>query len=583
MNQHAVNAVLPLTASTAADTGSILQRKYSCGQHTEGGVCATCKGTKLRLQRSHTATNVPIISPPPIVNDVLHSPGRPLDTTARTLMESRFGHDFSKVRIHTDTKAHNSARAIQARAYTVGREVVFGSGEYSPHTSQGKLLLAHELTHVLQQGAQLPKNNLVIGSPNDSHEHEADRIAKSVVCEPAVPVGTETSATNYQYVSIDLGSSAESQHNPTQSPQKLQMVPAAPTGSTYRFCGFGITTHIPGFIQSHFTGSYDVDYTTGCNWIWGNAWSSLWELYDSQDTLLDSDRESPFGGYTIRGSDVGRGSPGDGQARWSLWYQITHSQPWLRDDPDAYPHHWVEFDVYQNPIRNPNTTLREETGPVVWQDNFTPAEDGASLSYNFSATASRTTTDSQTTNVSATIGGQQSSNIGFEYEGLTGGFSRALSYSSTVSLSRMHSVSVATSQTLSRQFTQPNLRGGVTYSISMRPLYHLVDGTVDTIPHRNGVITGTGQSITGAIRVLKGMDLQITSNAPEGGQPQARPWRCTASCNVEGTEPQCTGRVNGEGTGPNQNAACRAAKKDANNNVPRGCYKRHCQCDCSQG
>src|SRR5262249_33693260 len=69
---------------------------------------------------------------PPIVEEVLNSPGKPLDAATRQLMESRFGHDFSHVRVHTDAKAAASARAVNAQAYTVGRDIVFGQGRYQP-------------------------------------------------------------------------------------------------------------------------------------------------------------------------------------------------------------------------------------------------------------------------------------------------------------------------------------------------------------------------------------------------------------------------------------------------------------------
>jgi len=90
---------------------------------------------------------------PPVVDEVLSAPGRPLDDATRTNMEARLGHDFAGVRIHTDDPAARSARAVDARAYTVGGDVVFGAGEYRPQTTEGMALLAHELTHVVQQGA----------------------------------------------------------------------------------------------------------------------------------------------------------------------------------------------------------------------------------------------------------------------------------------------------------------------------------------------------------------------------------------------------------------------------------------------
>jgi len=89
---------------------------------------------------------------PPEVDAAVSAPGRPLDPGARVFMEGRFGHDFSSVRVHTDDRAVSSAEALGARAYTVGTDVVFGAGEYAPETEAGRHLLAHELTHVLQQG-----------------------------------------------------------------------------------------------------------------------------------------------------------------------------------------------------------------------------------------------------------------------------------------------------------------------------------------------------------------------------------------------------------------------------------------------
>jgi hypothetical protein len=89
---------------------------------------------------------------PPIVHEVLRSPGRPLDGSTRAFMEPRFGQDFSGVRVHTGEHAADAASSIDARAFTSNRNVVFGAGEYAPQTEAGRRLLAHELTHVVQQG-----------------------------------------------------------------------------------------------------------------------------------------------------------------------------------------------------------------------------------------------------------------------------------------------------------------------------------------------------------------------------------------------------------------------------------------------
>ncbi len=88
---------------------------------------------------------------PGLVHDVVHSPGQALDASTRGFFEPRFGHDFSQVRVHSDVRAAESARAVNALAYTVGRDVVFGASQYAPGSAEGSRLLAHELTHVVQQ------------------------------------------------------------------------------------------------------------------------------------------------------------------------------------------------------------------------------------------------------------------------------------------------------------------------------------------------------------------------------------------------------------------------------------------------
>ncbi len=88
---------------------------------------------------------------PSTVNDAVNSPGQPLDQATRAEMEARFGYDFSRVRVHCGAAAERSAQAVNAHAYTVGRDIVFASGRYSPRTTEGQRLLAHELTHVVQQ------------------------------------------------------------------------------------------------------------------------------------------------------------------------------------------------------------------------------------------------------------------------------------------------------------------------------------------------------------------------------------------------------------------------------------------------
>jgi hypothetical protein len=103
-------------------------------------------------------------------------------------MEERFGHDFSRVRVHTDAEAAESAQILNARAYTVGRDVVFAAGEYAPHDDLGRRLLAHELTHVVQQSSGAGTG--VPGAQEAEAERNADRVADggiAVVRTPAAP------------------------------------------------------------------------------------------------------------------------------------------------------------------------------------------------------------------------------------------------------------------------------------------------------------------------------------------------------------------------------------------------------------
>lgn len=122
--------------------GPVVQRK-----------CAACEeDERVQVQRKESSPAQPV-AVPPAVGVVLSSAGQLLDRGTRTFMEKRFAHDFSDVRVHTDPQAADSARAVNALAYTVGSDVVFGASGYQPQTNSGRRLLAHELTHVIQQRA----------------------------------------------------------------------------------------------------------------------------------------------------------------------------------------------------------------------------------------------------------------------------------------------------------------------------------------------------------------------------------------------------------------------------------------------
>ncbi|HZL88755.1 MAG TPA: DUF4157 domain-containing protein, partial [Pirellulaceae bacterium] len=171
----------------------LLLRKCACGG-SSGGECEDCKRKKPMLQR-HAAGSAGVGSVPPVVHSVLNSPGQPLDASTRGFMEPRFGHDFSQVRVHTDSQAAESARAVNAHAYTVGQDIAFDRGRYDPHSSVGRQLLAHELAHTVQQsGLQRTGANIQLdeGAQYQSLEREADATASAVMS--GAPVSLPSSA-----------------------------------------------------------------------------------------------------------------------------------------------------------------------------------------------------------------------------------------------------------------------------------------------------------------------------------------------------------------------------------------------------
>jgi len=133
--------------------------------------CAACEQThdEAQLQQINpaglnpaaTQSTTEIAFAPASVHEVLNSAGQFLDERTRVFFESRFGYDFSGVRVHTGVAAENSARDINARAYTVGQHVVLGAGQFAPATSEGQRLVAHELSHIVQQTAETSSSGMI--------------------------------------------------------------------------------------------------------------------------------------------------------------------------------------------------------------------------------------------------------------------------------------------------------------------------------------------------------------------------------------------------------------------------------------
>jgi hypothetical protein len=129
-----------------------LQRACECDG---AGDCAKCQTEQKQPEQMQTkridSSEGGRVAAPSSVHHALSSAGRPLDPATRAFMEPRFGQDFSHVRMHSDAVAERSANDVNAKAYTVGSNIVFGAGSFAPHTTAGRQLIAHELAHVVQQ------------------------------------------------------------------------------------------------------------------------------------------------------------------------------------------------------------------------------------------------------------------------------------------------------------------------------------------------------------------------------------------------------------------------------------------------
>jgi len=194
MNRQAATQTHEQKLPATLSASGLRQRQCACGNHTmAGGECRECSkkrqfglqtkltvsepgdvyeqeadriadqmlaapehfivsGTPVRIQRFVGQLPEQADAASTSVDQALASPGRPLESALRRDMEHRFGHDFSQVRVHSGTNAEQSAREVNANAYTVGHNIVFGAGRFAPRTHEGWWLLAHELTHVVQQG-----------------------------------------------------------------------------------------------------------------------------------------------------------------------------------------------------------------------------------------------------------------------------------------------------------------------------------------------------------------------------------------------------------------------------------------------
>ncbi|HUP43077.1 MAG TPA: DUF4157 domain-containing protein [Thermoanaerobaculia bacterium] len=169
-----------------------------------------------------------------LAHRVLQSPGRPLDRPARDVLEARFGHDFSRVRVHSDDEAARSASALGARAYTVGRHVVFGGGRSGRSEAADLPLVAHELTHTLQQGLRPYDRNLDLEpsgrGAGAGEEREADAASAAVAQDRPARV----SAGSPSHVALQKDEGPEKPKEPAKPAKEKEKgsAPSCPVQST---------------------------------------------------------------------------------------------------------------------------------------------------------------------------------------------------------------------------------------------------------------------------------------------------------------------------------------------------------------
>ncbi len=171
---------------------------------------------------------------PAAAQAAVRSAGEPLDAATRGVMEERFGHDFSAVRVHTGARAADSARRMSAAAYTVGSDIVFGEGRFEPGSSAGSRLLAHELAHVVQQS---PAAGGTAAAGPQAGEAAADRVEESFARGGAMPaLGRVAGPVLQRKVEMrDVGRGEQSGF--ARLPELIDRLNAMSSGVTYAMNG----------------------------------------------------------------------------------------------------------------------------------------------------------------------------------------------------------------------------------------------------------------------------------------------------------------------------------------------------------
>lgn len=261
--------------------------------------------------------------PPEVTPDLasriraLKGSGQPLPKSVRNFFESRFGYDFSPVRIHADSNAVQFNRELNAQAFTHGRDIYFGARRYNLNTS-GKKLLAHELTHVVQQSGKV----LSKATP----EQAANKLSHD-----AYP-HSQVSRFHYNEDPVSIR---------YRTDKMLTRFPSPSDCHTFR----------PGlsYVKPIIKEGYDGTAYTAIKSGWEkDSWRRRWQIYDTDDTLLYEESYTwPSPTLHIPKDVVARGKAGGSKKPWSAWIKVTHTLvPFGGSDPRNFPHSYMKFYVY---------------------------------------------------------------------------------------------------------------------------------------------------------------------------------------------------------------------------------------------
>lgn len=282
------------------------------------------------------------------MHEVLRSPGQTLDAATRAFFETRFGHDFSHVRLHTDAKAAESARAVNSLAYTVGRNIVFARGQYVTRTHSGRHLLAHELAHVLQQRAHDGSGVSSRATESSSEEASADAAADAVLAgrpfgalQPSSMTLQRRAAPYIKKVKVHLTppqtAELEWQGTPpadatgsdsfTVSTGKGYGDPDDPAGTcTRKCCGDPETQCAPSWNKPEKVGAcctyFGKDFWTGTpreehnGWKW---WTPIQPFYSARGIALHQHTE-------VTGQPIGHGCVRMGEPNAKRIYDYSNGQ-----------------------------------------------------------------------------------------------------------------------------------------------------------------------------------------------------------------------------------------------------------------